>query len=48
MAGLSSGDLVWIKVSKSVTADVLGSTVDLTCINEGAENEDCWNQISIP
>ncbi len=46
--GLSSGDLVWIKVSKSVTADILGSSTTLTCINEGAENEDCWNQISIP
>ena len=48
LAGLSSGDLVWIKVSKSVTADILGTSTTLTCINEGAENEDCWNQISIP
>ena len=48
LAGLSSGDLVWIKVTKSVTADVLGQSLSLTCINEGAENEDCWNQVSIP
>ena len=48
LAGLSSGDLVWIKVSKSVTADILGTSTTLTCINEGMENEDCWNQISIP
>ena len=48
LAGLSSGDLVWIKVSKSVTADILGTSVTLSCINEGMENEDCWNQISIP
>ena len=48
LAGLSSGDLVWIKVSKTVTADVLGASVTLSCINEGMENEDCWNQISIP
>ncbi len=48
LAGLSSGDLVWIKVSKSVTADILGTSTSLSCINEGAENEDCWNQISIP
>ena len=48
LGGLSSGDLVWIKVAKSVTADVLGTSVTLSCINEGMENEDCWNQISIP
>ena len=48
LSGLSSGDLVWIKVSKSVTVDILGVSTSLTCINEGAENEDCWNQISIP
>ena len=48
LGGLSSGDLVWIKVSKSVTADILGTSVTLSCINEGMENEDCWNQISIP
>ena len=48
LAGLSSGDLIWVKVSKSVTADVLGTSVTLSCINEGMENEDCWNQISIP
>ena len=48
LGGLSSGDLVWIKVSKSVTADILGASVTLSCINEGMENEDCWNQISIP
>ena len=48
LGGLSSGDLVWIKVTKTVTADVLGTSVTLSCINEGMENEDCWNQISIP
>ena len=48
LGGLSSGDLVWIKVSKSVTADILGTSTTLSCINEGMENEDCWNQISIP
>ena len=48
LTGLSSGDLAWIKVSKSVTADVLGRSLALTCINEGMENEDCWNQVSIP
>ena len=43
LAGLSSGDLVYIKVTKDVTADVLGASVTLTCTNAGTDTEDCWN-----
>ena len=48
LAGLSSGDLVYIKVTKDVTADVLGASVTLTCTNAGTDTEDCWNLIAIP
>ena len=48
LAGLSSGNLVFIKVTQDITADILGTSVTLTCINEGTETEDCWNKIAIP
>ena len=48
LAGLSSGDLVFIKVTEDVTADILGTSTTLTCTNAGTETEDCWNLISIP
>jgi hypothetical protein len=48
LAGLSSGDLVYIKVTKDVTADILGTSTTLTCANPGTETEDCWNLIAIP
>ena len=48
LAGLSSGDLVFIKVTQDMTVDILGTSVALTCINEGTETEDCWNTITIP
>ena len=48
LAGLSSGDLVYIKVTKDVTADVLGTSITLTCTNAGTDTEDCWNLVAIP
>ncbi len=48
LAGLSSGDLVFIKVTQDMTVDILGTSIALTCINEGTETEDCWNTITIP
>ena len=48
LAGLSSGDLVYIKVTKDVTADVLGKSLTLTCTNAGTDTEDCWNLVAIP
>ena len=48
LAGLSSGDLVFIKVTKDTTVDILGTSTTLTCTNPGTETEDCWNLISIP
>ena len=48
LAGLSSGDLVYIKVTEDVTADILGASTTLTCTNAGTDTEDCWNLIAIP
>ena len=48
LGGLSSGDLVYIKVTKDVTADILGASTTLTCTNAGTDTEDCWNLIAIP
>ena len=48
LGGLSSGDLVYIKATKDVTADVLGTSITLTCTNVGTDTEDCWNLVAIP
>ena len=48
LGGLSSGDLVYIKVTKDVSADILGASTTLTCTNAGTDTEDCWNLIAIP
>ena len=48
LAGLSSGDLVYIKVTKDVSADILGASTTLTCTNAGTDTEDCWNLVAIP
>ena len=48
LAGLSSGDLVYIKVTKDVSADILGASITLTCTNAGTDTEDCWNLVAIP
>ena len=48
LGGLSSGDLVYIKVTTDVTADILGASTTLTCTNAGTDTEDCWNLIAIP
>ena len=48
LGGLSSGDLVYIKVTKDVTADILGASTTLTCTNAGTDTEDCWNLVAIP
>lgn len=47
LPGLSSGDPVWIRVTRTVTADILGKPVHLTCVMQGA-TENCWNLIGIP
>ena len=47
LAGLSSGDLVWVKTTGTVTVDILvGGT--LSCTGEGTADQNCWNQIAIP
>ena len=48
LAGLSSGDLVFIKVTEDITVDILGTSTTMTCGNDGLGNEDCWNLISTP
>ena len=48
LAALASGDLVWIKVAYSITVDILGTPVELTCINPGTDDQDCWNHVAIP
>ena len=48
LAGLSSGDLVWIKATKTITADILGESIPLSCTGEGTADKDCWNQMAIP
>ena len=48
LGGLSSGDLVYIKVTKDVSADILGASTTLTCTNAGTDTEDCWNLVAIP
>ena len=48
LGGLSSGDLVYIKVTKDVTANILGASTTLTCTNAGTDTEDCWNLVAIP
>ena len=48
LAGLPSGDLVWVRTTRTVTADILGESVTLSCTGEGTADENCWNQMAIP
>ena len=47
LVSLSSGDLVWVRTTGTVTADILGEPVTLSCTGEGDADENCWNQIAI-
>ena len=47
LAGLSSGDLVWIRTTGTVTVNILGEPITLSCTGEGTAGEDCWNQVAI-
>jgi hypothetical protein len=42
---ISAGQAYWIKVTKDKSVELNGKTVDLTCVNAGTPEQDCWNQI---
>jgi hypothetical protein len=42
---LSAGQAYWIKVTMDKSVELNGKSVDLTCVNAGTPEEDCWNQI---
>ena len=48
LPSLSSGDLVWIRVSRTIAINVLGKPVSLTCVAKDAAGENCWNLVRIP
>lgn len=48
LASLASGDLVWIRVTRTITINVLGKPVSLTCVARDATGENCWNLVRIP
>ena len=48
LASLSSGDLVWVRTTGTVTADIMGEPVSLSCTGDGTVGENCWNQMAIP
>ena len=45
---VSSGQPIWIKVTGDTSVELNGSTTDLTCVNPGTAEEDCWNLIVFP
>jgi len=42
---ISAGQAYWIKVTGDKSVELNGKTVDLTCVNAGTPEQDCWNQI---
>jgi hypothetical protein len=45
---VSSGQPIWIKVTGDTSVELNGSNTDLTCVNPGTSEEDCWNLIVFP
>jgi hypothetical protein len=45
---VASGQPLWIKVTGDKNAELNGSLFDLTCVNPGTPEEDCWNLIVFP
>jgi len=42
---ISAGQPLWIKVTGDKSVELNGKNVDLTCVNAGTPEQDCWNQI---
>ena len=45
---IPSGQPVWIKVTQDKSVELNSKTFDLTCVNPGTPEEDCWNLIVFP
>jgi hypothetical protein len=45
---IASGLPLWIKVTGDTTVELNNVEFDLTCLNPGTDEEDCWNQIVFP
>jgi len=45
---VSSGQPIWIKVTGDTNVELNGTSTDLTCVNPGTSEEDCWNLIVFP
>jgi len=45
---VASGQPIWIKVTESKTVELNAKNFDLTCVNAGTPEEDCWNLIVFP
>ena len=45
---VASGAPLWIKVTADKTAELNDVSFDLTCVNPGTSEEDCWNLIVLP
>jgi hypothetical protein len=45
---IASGLPVWIKVTEDTSVELNNQTFDLTCVNPGTPEEDCWNLIVFP
>ena len=43
---LFPGKVYWIKVKGDQVAVLNGRERNLTCVNKGAPNENCWNQVA--
>lgn len=48
LQSLSSGDLIWVKVTREATLGIFGVSVNFTCANRGQIDENCWNAIKVP
>jgi hypothetical protein len=45
---VASGLPIWIRVTEDTSAELNGQAFDLTCVNPGTAEEDCWNLIVFP
>jgi hypothetical protein len=43
-----SGAPMWIRVNESTNVELRGRMFNLTCVNPGTPEEDCWNLIVFP
>ena len=42
---LDPNKIYWLKIRRDQLVNLNGKQSDLTCINEGTAQEDCWNQV---